>query len=71
MLVIYDGDRLFWSNTWGWGSLDEAERFSSDEARVFQLPIAETHPEKYGVNSAQWLSEVDANVLVSTVAEGV
>ena len=66
MLVIYDGDRLFWSNLWGWGSLEGAERFTTDEARTLRLPRAETRPAKCGANSAQWLDESDARIIASS-----
>jgi hypothetical protein len=65
MMVIYDGDGRFWSNLWGWGSLEGAERFTLAEARGMRLPMAETRPARYGANSAQWLDESDARIIAS------
>ena len=65
MMVIYDGDGQFWSNLWGWGSLERAERFTLAEARDTRLPMAETRPARHGANSAQWLDESDARIIAS------
>lgn len=29
----------YWSNDWGWGSLEGCERFTDEEARRVRLPI--------------------------------
>ena len=65
MMVIYDGCSLFWSNLWGWGSLEGAERYTVAEARDMRLPMAETRPARVGANSAQWLDESDARIIAS------
>lgn len=65
MMVIYDGDGRFWSNLWGWGSLECADRFTVSEARVMRLPMAETRPAHIGANSAQWLNESDARIIAA------
>jgi len=63
MMVIFDGNRMFWSNVWGWGSLEGADRFTTEEARTLRLPVAETPPKRHGANSAQWVNESDARII--------
>jgi hypothetical protein len=65
MMVIYDGAGRFWSNLWGWGGLEGADRFTTDEARTMRLPMAETRPARYGANSAQWMAESDARIIAA------
>lgn len=64
-MVIYDAEGRFWSNQWGWGSLEGAERFPLEEARAVRLPMAETRPARVGANSAQWLTESDARIIAA------
>ena len=30
---------LYWSNEWGWTSIEEAEKFTEEEAASFNLPL--------------------------------
>lgn len=30
---------LYWSNEWGWTSIEEAEKFTEEEAASFRLPL--------------------------------
>ena len=37
---------LYWSNEWGWTGIEEADRFTEEEANAFSLP-----------NASEWVYE--------------
>jgi hypothetical protein len=34
-----NGERVYWSNTWGWTGIEQAERFTDYESRHLNLPV--------------------------------
>lgn len=79
-----EGDALYWSNEWGWGSLDGAIQFTDDEKETNRLPVGgkwvqtgvfrydcfgETLSFAEGLGWANWLDDVDDDTDPQTIDE--